>query len=435
MKLNLLATTAAAALLASSGMWAQAQAPGANEHKAQAHEQKAQARDQKGAAEFRAATQDRGEGKQLQTKDTAAETGKPGAQHAEDAQQKGKSGRDQMNAKKDDAKTDAPKAAERQDQKKPESAAQNENRKTGADQKSASDTKGKADQNRMNKADAAKAGKNDKKDQSKSAEQKAGDQKADQSKQAEKKDNTKSNTAATDPKAGNTNSQASQANNKNAAQNGNKNAAQNQNAQKNQPASQSASQQTSQPGNQQTGAREQASTKLSETDKTKVFSTLKSNKQVSNQRIDVSVNVGQRLPARVHARPLPRTVVEVMPQYRGYDYVMVRDEIAIVRPGTREVVDVIQQPGSSTSVASMTTHQGSTTIHLTDTQRDTLRKEATRFKTSQVSGAGPQCLTLQPVPSSIANDNPDLKKYQMLAIGDDIVLVDPDQKKVVDVIQ
>jgi len=39
------------------------------------------------------------------------------------------------------------------------------------------------------------------------------------------------------------------------------------------------------------------------------------------------------------------------------------------------------------------------------------------------------------VPSSIANDNPGLKKYQMLAVGDDIVLVDPDQKKVVDVTQ
>ena len=64
-----------------------------------------------------------------------------------------------------------------------------------------------------------------------------------------------------------------------------------------------------------------------------------------------------------------------------------------------------------------------------------LREEAGRFKTSQVSSAGSQCLSLQPVPDSLANDNPDLKQYQMLAIGDDIVLVDPNQKKIVDVIQ
>jgi hypothetical protein len=432
MKLNLLATTAAVALLASTGAWAQPQGSGPNEHKAQAHDQKAQAREQKGAGhESQAATQDRA-GKQLQTKDTAAETGKPGAQHAEDAQQKSKSARDQMNARKDDAKTkDASKAAEWQDQKKPDTAAKNEDHKPGADQKSAADTKGKAAQDRMNKADATKAGKNDKKAQAKAAEQK-GDQKADQAKQqAEKKDNTKANTAATDSKAGTTNNPASQAKNNNATQSQNKNAAQN-----NQPASQSAAK-TSQSASQQTGERDKASTKLRETDKTKVFSTLKSSKQASNQNINVSVSVGERLPPRVHARPLPRTVVEVMPQYRGYDYVTVRDEVYIVRPGTREVVDVIQQPGSSSSsYASMTTHQGSsTTIHLTDQQKTRLRTEAKRFTTSQVSGAGSQCLALQPVPSFLANENPDMKKYQMLSIGDDIVLVDPAQKKVVDVIQ
>jgi hypothetical protein len=421
MKLNLLATTAAVALLASSGAWAQA--PGSNEHKAQAHEQKTQALEQKGAGhESRAATQDRGEGKQLRTKDTAAETGKSDAQHVQDAQQKDKAARDQVNAKKDNAKNAASKAAERQEQKKPDAAAKNETHKAGGNQK------GHAAKDQMNKADASKTGKMERKDQSKAAEQKAIDQKASPSKQqAEKKDNNKPRTTAAETKSGTTKNESAQAQNK---QNKNDNKS---TAQKNGPASQSVSQQTSQPAGQQTGSHKQAATKLSETDKTKVFSTLKSSKQASKQRIDVSVNVGQRLPARVHARPLPRTVVEVMPQYRGYDYVMVRDEIAIVRPGTREVVDVIQQPGSSSSVASMSTGS-STTIHLTDQQRDTLRREAKRFTTSQVSSAGSQCLTLQPVPASLANASPDLKKYRMLAIGNDIVLVDPGQKTVVDVI-
>jgi hypothetical protein len=425
MKLNLLATTAAAALLASSGMWAQAQAP--SEHKAQAQEQKAQVHEQKGAAghQSRAAAQDRGENKQLQTKDTAAETGKP----AQNAQEKDKSARDQMNSKKDDAKNrGASKAAARQDQKKPESAAQNQNRdrKPGTDQKSASESpKGNAAKDQMNKAEATKAGK--KNEQSKAAEQKNGDQKASESKQqAEKKDNSKASTNTAESKTGhakkNESAQAHDKQNKDAAQ-------------KNGPTSQSASQQAKRPDEQATRSRERASSKLSETDKTKVFSTLKSKKQASNQRIDIRVNIGQRLPARVHPRPLPRTVVEVMPHYRGYDYVMVRDEIAIVRPGTREVVDVIHEPGSSSSFASMTRHEGSTTIHLTDQQRTRLRTEAKRFTSSQVSGAGSQCLTLQPVPSSIVNGNPDLKQYKMLSIGDDVVLVDPSQKKIVDVIQ
>jgi len=228
------------------------------------------------------------------------------------------------------------------------------------------------------------------------------------------KPNNQPNTSAADAKAGN-----------------NKQPAQNQNAaQKNAP---SPNQQAGSTSNTQ--STNTASAKLSESDRTKVFSTLKSGTQASTQRIDIDVNVGTRLPPRVHPRPLPRTVVEVMPQYRGYEFVMVRDEIAIVRPGTREVVDVIRDPGLSSTFASTTTHRGSTTIHLTDQQRTRLREEAGRFKTSQVSGAGSQCLSLQPVPDSLASENPALKQYQMLAIGDDIVLVDPNQKKIVDVIQ
>jgi len=192
----------------------------------------------------------------------------------------------------------------------------------------------------------------------------------------------------------------------------------------------------SNPDNQQAGTNSKTSTKISEQDRTKIFSNLKSQKRASHQQVNINVTVGQRLPARVHPRPLPRTVVQIAPEYRGYDYVMVRDEIAIVRPGTREVVDVIREPGSSSSsfASTTTTHEGGTTVHLSDQQRTRLREEARRFTTSQVSGAGSQCLSLQPVPSFLANENPDLQKYQMLAIGDDIVLVDPKDKKVVDVI-
>jgi len=231
-------------------------------------------------------------------------------------------------------------------------------------------------------------------------------------------------TSSADSKSGNTSNRPPSASNQNAAQ---KNA--------------SSSSQQAGSTNRQTGsagtaqATNTASAKLSETERSKVFSTLKSDRRTANQRIDIQVNVGTRLPARVHPRPLPRTVVEVLPQYRGYEFVMVRDEIVIVRPGTREVVDIIHEPGSSSSFAARTTTESRGTIHLTDQQRTRLRQEASRFTTSQVSSSGNQCLSLQPVPASLAKENPDLKRYQMLAIGQDVVLVDPSSKKIVDVIQ
>ena len=207
--------------------------------------------------------------------------------------------------------------------------------------------------------------------QPRAAEQKTGDQKATQSKQQaeQSKSGNQPNTNGADSKTGTARNQPAQ--NQNAAE---------RNAQSNGKTGSTNKQQMGSTADTQTT--NTASSRLSESDRSKVFSTLKSDRRASNQRIDIEVNVGTRLPARVHPRPLPRTVVEVLPQYRGYEFVMVRDEIAIVRPGTREVVDMIHQPGSS-SFAARSTGGSSTTIHLTDQQRTKLRTEARRFTSSQ----------------------------------------------------
>lgn len=66
-------------------------------------------------------------------------------------------------------------------------------------------------------------------------------------------------------------------------------------------------------------------------------------------RVDFSVQVGVRIPARVRVAPLPREIVAIVPEYRGYDYVIVEDEIVILRPRTREIVTII--PASAPSSA------------------------------------------------------------------------------------
>jgi Protein of unknown function (DUF1236) len=50
------------------------------------------------------------------------------------------------------------------------------------------------------------------------------------------------------------------------------------------------------------------------------------------------------------------------------------------------------------------------------------------------SSGGSSCLTLQPVPEDLARSNPELASYRYLAIGDQIVLVDPNQQKIVQLI-
>ena len=142
MKLNLLATTAVAALLASGGIYAQAQGP---EHKqddkAQLHQQQ-----QKGAAK-----QDRADEKQARGKEGAAGQAKP-AQHAQDAQQKNGAAHDQMNAKKDEA----PKANEQAQSKKPDTAAENQDRKKDQSRAAESRDRAKGASDKPGKDEAAK---------------------------------------------------------------------------------------------------------------------------------------------------------------------------------------------------------------------------------------------------------------------------------------
>jgi hypothetical protein len=415
MKLNLLATTAVAALFASAGVYAHAQGPvHKQDEKARMHQRTGPAAKQ----EPLAAKQNRGAEKQLQTKDTAAEQGKATAQHALDAQHEDHAAHDQMNAKKDEAL----KAAEHAQQKKPDKAAEKKDQSRAAQSRDHGKGEEQAamDNSQREKTSNRTAEKNNDKrstkgvDQAKDYGQNSGrsKQSADKSKPDEKS-NKNAVVESKSDKRGSRNDGPGDKGTTSAADKGGL---------------------SSKPVSAQTGIDKKSSTQISEQDRTKIFSTLKSEKRASHQQININVSVGERLPRHVHARPLPRTVVEVLPQYRGYDYVTVRDEIAIVRPGTRKVVDVIREPGSSSSFASMSTHASSTTIHLTDQQRTKLRQEARRFTSSQVSSSGSQCLSLQPVPSFLANENPDMQKYRMLAIGDDIVLVDPNQKKVVDVI-
>jgi hypothetical protein len=84
-------------------------------------------------------------------------------------------------------------------------------------------------------------------------------------------------------------------------------------------------------------------------------------------------------------------------------------------------------------------------------QRETFKQVARRsMTTSQTSGSpsgsspsgsstsaslsDQSCLTLQPVPEELTRNNPELSQYRYLAIGEQIILVDPRQQKVVEVI-
>ena len=57
--------------------------------------------------------------------------------------------------------------------------------------------------------------------------------------------------------------------------------------------------------------------------------------------VDFNLSVGTPVPRSVRFVPVPGTIVEIEPTWRGYDYFMVGDQIVIVDPRSLEIVAII----------------------------------------------------------------------------------------------
>lgn len=59
-------------------------------------------------------------------------------------------------------------------------------------------------------------------------------------------------------------------------------------------------------------------------------------------KVNFSIAIGAVVPASVHFYPLPVEVVEIYPEWRGYLYILVGDEIFIIHPATHRIVAIIE---------------------------------------------------------------------------------------------
>jgi hypothetical protein len=85
-----------------------------------------------------------------------------------------------------------------------------------------------------------------------------------------------------------------------------------------------------------------ASVKLSDNQRGKIQATLGKNASARvGSDVNFDVTVGAEVPRSVHIAVLPEEVIEIVPQYEGYDYIIVGDNILIVDPATMEIVAVL----------------------------------------------------------------------------------------------
>jgi hypothetical protein len=73
-----------------------------------------------------------------------------------------------------------------------------------------------------------------------------------------------------------------------------------------------------------------------------IASAIKSEKIQETTNVNFNIAVGTTIPASVHFYPLPPRIVEIYPEWRGYEVIRVHGQYVIVRPQTREIVYIIE---------------------------------------------------------------------------------------------
>lgn len=172
-------------------------------------------------------------------------------------------------------------------------------------------------------------------------------------------------------------------------------------------------------------------------------------------RSDFFVGIGARLPSHVRLYPLPAAFVSIVPQYAGYDYVVVEDEIVVVAPESREVVATFDEGGGAIvaeedsvrsrdrgprgSIDRNAIDRSAQGLSLNREQQRTVYQTVMRDVvgneretcTLRIGERVPQAITLTPL--SVPGV-PGAARYSYFVVSRQVVLVDPQTREVVEIL-
>ena len=75
---------------------------------------------------------------------------------------------------------------------------------------------------------------------------------------------------------------------------------------------------------------------------TQIVSAIKQEKVEEVTNVNFNISIGTAVPSNVRFYPLPTRIVEIYPEWRGYDFIRVHGRYIILRPHTREIVYIIE---------------------------------------------------------------------------------------------
>lgn len=159
--------------------------------------------------------------------------------------------------------------------------------------------------------------------------------------------------------------------------------------------------------------------------------------------VNFSLNVGTVVPRDVQLSTLPPDVVEIVPQYRGYSFALVKDQIVVVDPATYKIVTVLPYSGQST--ATTTTRERSAS-KFSDRDREVIRKHAktrTEGREARTTGSTartefhvgdrvPDTVEVEEFPSTVYQDAPDLREYRYIHRDTRTYVIEPSERRVIE---
>jgi Protein of unknown function (DUF1236) len=92
----------------------------------------------------------------------------------------------------------------------------------------------------------------------------------------------------------------------------------------------------------QTTGQAGAAAKLSTEQRTRITSVIREQHVQPLTNVNFSIAVGTRVPRDVRFYPLPREVVTIYPEWRGYEFVLVNSQIIVIDPRTFEIVAILE---------------------------------------------------------------------------------------------
>jgi hypothetical protein len=153
--------------------------------------------------------------------------------------------------------------------------------------------------------------------------------------------------------------------------------------------------------------------------------------RVNRTSINVSINVGARIPRSVRLHTLPVSIVSFAPEYRGYSYILLEDEtICIVDSNTYVIVDVIPA-GSQRADRPGRTHLTLSQEDMRFIYRTVPKGRMANVRVRLALGAEvPRDVELVEFPAEVVERVPDVRRYRYIVTENDVVLVDPDDHQV-----